>query len=115
MRIIDSKIRAKIGAVVRTNRLAHNMSQDELARKSGITRMFVNQIENGKRIPSIESLTRIASCLNQKVLDLLEEATLGEVDERVALTLNLRKVLETEDVAGLRKLLEYAKTLKESR
>ena len=46
MRIIDSKIRAKIGAVVRANRLAHNMSQDELAGKSGITRMFVYQIEN---------------------------------------------------------------------
>jgi transcriptional regulator with XRE-family HTH domain len=115
MRILDSKIRAKIGVVVRANRLARNMSQDELARKSGVTRVFVYQIEKGKRIPSKESLTRIASCFNKKVLDLLEEATLGEVDERVALTLNLRKVLETENVAGLRKLVEYARTLKESR
>jgi transcriptional regulator with XRE-family HTH domain len=115
MRIIDSKIRAKIGAVVRANRLARNMSQDELARKSGVTRMFVYQIENGKRIPSKESLTRIASCFNKKVLDLLEEAKLGEVDERVALTLTLKKVLETEDVESLRKLIEYSKTLKESR
>jgi transcriptional regulator with XRE-family HTH domain len=115
MRIIDSKIRAKIGAVVRANRLARNMPQDELARKSGVTRMFVYQIENGKRIPSKESLTRIASCFNKKVLDLLEEAKLGEVDERVALTLTLKKVLETEDVESLRKLIEYSKTLKESR
>jgi transcriptional regulator with XRE-family HTH domain len=75
MRIIDSKIRAKIGVVVRANRLALNMSQDELARKSGVTRVFVNLIENGKRIPSEESLTRIASCFNKKVLDLLEEAS----------------------------------------
>ncbi len=115
MRILDSKVRAKIGVVVRANRLARNMSQDELAEKSGVTRMFIYQIEKGKRIPSKESLTRIASCFNKKVLDLLEEATLGEADERVTLILNLRKVLETEDVAGLRKLVEYAKILKESR
>ena len=115
MRIVNLKIRAKIGVVVRANRLARNMSQDELAGKSGVTRMFVYQIENGKRIPSIESLTRIASCFNKEVLDLLEEAKLGEVDERVALTLALRKVLATEDVDTLRKLIEYSKTLEESR
>ena len=115
MRILDSEVRAKIGAVVKANRLAHNMSQDELAGKSGVTRMFVYQIENGKRIPSIESLTRIASCFNKRVLDLLEEAKLGEVDERVALVLDLKKVLATEDVDSLRKLIEYSKTLRGSR
>jgi transcriptional regulator with XRE-family HTH domain len=114
MRINDAKIRAQIGAAIRSNRLAHNMSQDELAAKSGITRVFVNQIENGKRIPSEESLGRMASCFNKKVRDLLEEAELGEVNERVALALNLKKVLETEDVDTLRKLIEYSKTLRES-
>jgi transcriptional regulator with XRE-family HTH domain len=77
--------------------------------------MFVYQTENRKRIPSIESLTRIASCFNKKVLDLLEEAKLREVDERVALVLDLRKVIATEDIESLRKIIEYSKTLQGSR
>jgi transcriptional regulator with XRE-family HTH domain len=113
MRINDPEVIAQIGTVIKSNRLAYNLSQEELAEKSSVTRVFVNQIENGKRTPSVEALDRMALCFNKKARDLLEEAKRGEVDERVALALNLKKVLKTEDVDTLRKLIEYSKTLRE--
>jgi transcriptional regulator with XRE-family HTH domain len=115
MRINDSKIKAQIGPVIRSNRLALHMSQGQLGKNAALTREFVNQIENGKRIPSSESLARIASCFNKKAPDLIEEAKLGEVNKRVLLAMHLKRVLETEDDETLRELIEYSKTLRGSR
>jgi transcriptional regulator with XRE-family HTH domain len=39
----------ELGARVRTARREHGLSQDELARKVGLTRVSINQIENGRR------------------------------------------------------------------
>ena len=111
MRIIDSEFRTRIGAVIRSNRLTNNMSQKELAERADLTRVFVNQIENGKRVPSEGSLTRIAACFGKELVDLFEEAKFGEIDDRFALALSLKKLVDTQDLDNIRKLLEYSKSL----
>lgn len=47
-------------------RKEQNMSQKELADKSGITQQFMCDIEHGRRKPSIDTAIKIAGVLNIK-------------------------------------------------
>ena len=55
-------------------REAKGMTQEELARKSGISRATISGLENGKNdAPSISTLGRIAFALGVKVGQLFSE------------------------------------------
>lgn len=56
-----------IGDLVRMYRIMNRMSQDELASQSGLSRIMIQYIEAGTRIPSIESLTKIAVAMKLKL------------------------------------------------
>ena len=45
------------------------MTQQELGRKSGLSRSFLSQVENGSRVPSLSSLTRISAALGIMPID----------------------------------------------
>ena len=55
-------IRAVIAA-----RLACNMTQKELAEKTGIRQSNISRIENGSASPTIDTLARIAAGLGQQL------------------------------------------------
>lgn len=55
-----------IGAV----RIAHQMSMDELARKSGVSRSQIFRIENGWSNPTLRCLCKLADAMNVEVSDL---------------------------------------------
>lgn len=55
-------IRAVIAA-----RLACNMTQKELAEKTGIRQSNISRIENGSASPTIDTLTRIAAGLGKQL------------------------------------------------
>lgn len=48
------------------------MSQDELAKKIGISREYLSQLEKGKRNPSLQLAFKIAYEFNVKVEDIFE-------------------------------------------
>lgn len=48
---------------IRNLRLAHNMSQVELASKLGVSKQSVSNWENDNIQPSVEMLVKIAKCL----------------------------------------------------
>jgi putative transcriptional regulator len=52
---------------VRSVRIAHNMTQDELARKISATRQTVIAIEKGNYVPSVLLALKIAHVLNVPV------------------------------------------------
>jgi transcriptional regulator with XRE-family HTH domain len=55
----------ELGTRVRMARREHGLSQDELARKVGLTRVSINQIENGRRKQiKPEVIRQIATELN---------------------------------------------------
>lgn len=47
------------------------MTQDDLAKKSGLSKMGIWNYENNKRSPDVEILEKIAIALNCTVADLL--------------------------------------------
>lgn len=51
--------RERLGTVIRTQRLAHGLSQAEVARRVGITPSALSQVERGVRGPSGDTLVRL--------------------------------------------------------
>lgn len=59
---------------VHARRLALGMSQQELARRAGISRSEVSAVERRSLVPSVETALRIAKALDSNVEELFEES-----------------------------------------
>ena len=68
----------KIGKFIKKLRKANNLTQDELAKKLGVTYQAVSKWENGKSIPDIAILKDISTLFNVNIDELLE----GNVKEK---------------------------------
>ena len=56
---------------VRVLRRERGLTQQELGQRSGLSRSFLSQVENGNRVPSLSSLTRIFAALGAIPIDVL--------------------------------------------
>jgi len=63
-----------LGAAIKRERSLLGLSQQELARRSGLHRTYVSDLERGTRNPSIESIDKLARALHISVLRLFEVA-----------------------------------------
>jgi|SRR5579863_9265593 len=70
---------ASTGDRIREIREAKKLTQDQLAEKSGISKSFLSEVENGKRNLSSDYLLRIANVLGASIDFLLRGATTGFV------------------------------------
>ena len=71
MLLIMVNINTALGKKIRELRKKKELTQEELAYKSELDYSYINQIENGKRNPSVEAVEKIAKALGVKVQDLL--------------------------------------------
>jgi len=51
-------------------------TQDVFAREIGVTQAYLSQIENGQRVPSMETLSDIADALDCHVWEILRDAVI---------------------------------------
>ena len=56
---------------VRVLRRERGLTQQELGRRSGLSRSFLSQVENGNRAPSLSSLSRISAALGVMPIEVL--------------------------------------------
>lgn len=73
-------MRRLVGRNVRRHRLANNLTQEELAIRTGFDQRYISQLENGRRNPTIVSLFELAQGLGVTPVDLItpdEEAAQG--------------------------------------
>ena len=63
-----------IAAQIRETRLARHLSQRELAGRMDVPRTYISKIENGKAIPTLRSLERLASALGVELRHLIRDA-----------------------------------------
>ena len=56
---------------VKEIRQIQEMTQAELAEKSGVAQQMISAIETGDKLPSLPTLIKIAEALNVKVGDLI--------------------------------------------
>ena len=66
------EISKKISNKIRFERMKRNISQEELAFASGLSRTGMSKIETGLVSPSIDSLEFIARALGMEFLDLVD-------------------------------------------
>jgi len=57
---------------IKVERAKHNMTQQDLAEKVGVSRQTINSIESQKYIPSTVLALKIAKVFNTKVDELFE-------------------------------------------
>lgn len=64
----------RLGERIKHNRTKLNISQESLAEAVNQSRVNINRIENGERLPSIDILVDIANALHVSVDDLLVDS-----------------------------------------
>ena len=63
-----------MGFKIRECRNEINMSQEELSKKSGVSRTIISGLENGTiTVTTTDTLLRIARAMNKKVVDIFFE------------------------------------------
>ena len=64
----------QVATAVRDLRRVRNLSQRQLAGRMGVPRTYISKIENGKAMPTLSSLDRLAKALQVDISALLRDA-----------------------------------------
>ncbi len=75
----------QVAAAVRDLRHVRNLSQRQLAGKMGVPRTYISKIENGKAMPTLSSLDRLARALDVDISALLRDASTRHSNETAVL------------------------------
>ena len=76
----------QVATAVRDLRHVRNLSQRQLAARMGVPRTYISKIENGKAMPTLSSLDRLAKALKVDIASLLRDANTRHRDETAVLT-----------------------------
>ncbi len=76
----------QVATAVRDLRHVRNLSQRQLAARMGVPRTYISKIENGKAMPTLSSLDRLARALRVDIASLLRDAKTRHSDETAVLT-----------------------------
>lgn len=69
---MKSKLNYKvIGKRIKEIRKMNNLTQDDLAEKADLSKVFIAYIETNKRKPSLESIVKISQALNSSIDNIL--------------------------------------------
>ncbi|MGA5040035.1 helix-turn-helix domain-containing protein [Streptomyces capoamus] len=77
---VERDFNAEIGRRVRAARVRAKLTQELLARKAGLTRGSITNIESGAQAPPPYRLVRLASALGVEPADLLPGLQVGQVN-----------------------------------
>lgn len=58
---------------MRVIRRLHDISQEALALEANVSRVYISEVEKGKRAVSIDIMENIANALNVRLMDLVNE------------------------------------------
>jgi len=82
----EKKEGLQVATAVRDLRHVRNLSQRQLAARMGVPRTYISKIENGKAMPTLGSLDRLARALKVDISALLRDANMRHSDETAVLT-----------------------------
>lgn len=77
--------RLQVATAVRDLRHARNLSQRQLAGRMNVPRTYISKIENGKAMPTLSSLSRLANALQVDISVLLRDSHTRHEDETLVL------------------------------
>jgi transcriptional regulator with XRE-family HTH domain len=68
-----SSVASRLGVRIRDLRLAHNLSQEQLAERAGVSYKFIGDVERGNGNPTIKWLSAVAQGLGVSLKDLVAD------------------------------------------
>ena len=68
----NAKLTKTICKRIKKFRHDQGLTQEDLAEKVGVSRVYIGYVEQGRNTPSLEILEKIAKALKAKLSDLLE-------------------------------------------
>jgi transcriptional regulator with XRE-family HTH domain len=68
-------MRINVGARLRAERKARNLSQADLERRTGFPRCRISYLENGRAVPTIETLEKLSDALEIPLCQLLDDGS----------------------------------------
>jgi transcriptional regulator with XRE-family HTH domain len=71
----------QVARAVRDARRGRNLSQRQLAGRMQVPRTYISKIENGKAMPTLSSLERLATALEVDMCNLLHDARNRQHDD----------------------------------
>lgn len=74
-----------LGSTIKSLRKAHNLTQQALADKVEVSRIYVQAIESNRRLPSMKLLKKLAPALDVEIADLLADLSIRGKPRRVQL------------------------------
>lgn len=87
-----------LGTRIKNKRLEQNLTQEQVAEQVELSAVYIGQIERGERKMTIETLVKIANCLNSSIEELLKDSTSTNVNARLNELVNIAKGLNTSDI-----------------
>jgi transcriptional regulator with XRE-family HTH domain len=109
-------MRINVGARLRAERKARNLSQADVERRTGLPRCRISWLENGRAVPTIETLEKISDALEIPVYRLLrdddEPAQAAEGSSKIATNGSSRRSRKNE-VRLLRELRVQVRRMRE--
>ncbi|MDB6148166.1 MAG: hypothetical protein JWO45_1830 [Spartobacteria bacterium] len=94
--MIDLKI--LLGATIKSQRSALGISQEQLARRAGLHRTYLSDVERGARNPSILSIEKLAGALDMSVSSLFAQADNGRQPKQLVDILLVEDNLQDVDL-----------------
>ncbi len=96
----------KIGTIIRAHRLQKGLSQGDIEKKTGLLRCYLSRVENGHTVPSLDTLSKIASALDLPIANFFSDDSLGR-------QLNTQR-LSDDELRFLTQIRRYSANLSES-
>ena len=96
----------KIGTTIRTHRLQKGLSQGDIEKKTGLLRCYLSRVENGHTVPSLDTLSKIATALDLPIAQFFADDSLNH-------QFNTQK-LNDEELRFLTQIRRYSSNLNES-
>jgi transcriptional regulator with XRE-family HTH domain len=70
----DAQVLKDLGQTIHANRIKQGFSQEELSRRSGISRYYISSIERGAKNVTVTVLRKLATVLDLKAWQILHGA-----------------------------------------
>ena len=68
----------KFGNILRLNRKSKGFSQEKLSARSELDRTYISLLERGERMPTIETIFKLAKALDMKPSDLIKQVEIKQ-------------------------------------